>query len=105
MVYVERYPLVLRPPVTRKPARSRASGLLAAITFPLRVLRRWRDLEQLGAIDEHSLRDIGLTPADIAAARNLPFGKDPTAELARIAEERRAADPTFPIHRQDGALP
>jgi uncharacterized protein YjiS (DUF1127 family) len=45
--------------------------LAAAISYELRIRR---DMRQLMAMDEHMLRDIGLTRADIGSA--VRYGRD-----------------------------
>lgn len=51
---------------------------------------RWnrRAILDLSELSDHQLADIGLTRADLAAARRLPIGQDPTASLADMAHRR-----------------
>jgi len=72
-----------------------ASGLLVAsamgtIQF-IKALGRRRYLVQLGEFDDHMLKDIGLTRADLRDASSGPIWQDPTATLVVRAVERRAS--------------
>lgn len=61
----------------------------------LAALRAWMRRRELMAavagMDEHMLRDIGVTGQDISAALSVPLWEDPTAHLAQLAAERKAA--------------
>ena len=46
-------------------------------------------LNQLSAMSDHELSDIGLTRNDVASAAAVPTDTDPTAVLAGLAQERR----------------
>ena len=77
--------------------RSPAGRVLAAVA----VLRRLRNLAvsfrhrreavRLLAVDDYMLRDIGITRFDLTSALAAPLYRDPTADLAGFAAERRAA--------------
>lgn len=72
-----------------------ASGLLVTsvmgtIQF-IKALGRRRYLVQLGEFDDHMLKDIGLTRADLRDASSGPLWKDPTATLVVRSVERRAS--------------
>ncbi len=51
-------------------------------------IARRRKIHDLQDMDERMLADIGLSQADIHAALELPFEKDPTAFLAARRRER-----------------
>ena len=59
------------------------------LTWPLRVLAARRTLRQLGRLDAHELKDIGLSRQDLADATALTLDQDPSLLLARRAGERR----------------
>lgn len=50
-----------------------------------------RALAQLGALDDHMLKDIGLSRCDLRDASAVPAGADPTRFLVLRTTERRAA--------------
>lgn len=50
-----------------------------------------RVLGQLGALDDHMLRDIGITRQDIASSLAEPMFRDPTMHLAARAMDARDA--------------
>ncbi|WP_454917630.1 DUF1127 domain-containing protein [Xanthobacter sediminis] len=56
-----------------------------------RALERRRVMADLAALDDHMLRDIGITRADVRDAVYGPVGADPTRLLVLRATERRAA--------------
>jgi uncharacterized protein YjiS (DUF1127 family) len=56
----------------------------------LRMKNR-RAVVQLLDWDEHALRDIGLTCADVHLSLALPLSEDPSTRLAAWSMERRAA--------------
>lgn len=66
------------------------AGVMGAVGFIKSVARR-RHLVQLGEFDDHMLKDIGLTRADLRDAGASPFWQDPTAALVVRAVERRAS--------------
>ncbi|MCE1234811.1 MAG: DUF1127 domain-containing protein [Hyphomicrobiales bacterium] len=53
--------------------------------------RHRRVVRDMLGFDEHMLRDIGLTPGDVAAALSMPLLDDPSTRLRILAVERRAA--------------
>jgi uncharacterized protein YjiS (DUF1127 family) len=70
-----------------------ALGTLAwAAGGPLRLFRFWRtrrELSALAAMSGYELRDIGLTPFDVANAMASSSAEDATEGLARVAQDRR----------------
>ena len=71
-------------------ARAVANG--AALVGKAWTLHRHRRaVRELWRVDDHMLRDIGLTRGDVAAALSLPLDKDPSTRLRVLAVERRAA--------------
>ena len=67
--------------------------LLWAAGGPLRLFRFWRtrrELSALCAMSGYELRDIGLTPFDVAnAMASASSDEAPTGALARVARDRR----------------
>ncbi|MFG1428407.1 DUF1127 domain-containing protein [Roseixanthobacter glucoisosaccharinicivorans] len=57
----------------------------------IRAMEHRRAVRALGALDEHMLRDIGLTRGDVRDAAAEPLWTDPSVLLVRRAVERRAA--------------
>ena len=62
------------------------SRSLAAV---LRAIKNRRDAAILASLDQRMLSDIGLTQADVRDAFAEPFWRDPTANMAHRAVERR----------------
>ena len=62
-----------------------------------RVAAVWRAMQHRRAVaklldwDARALRDIGLTPSDVRSALAGPIADDPSARLACMSSERRAA--------------
>ncbi len=56
-----------------------------------RAIEHRRALRQLGQLDDHMLRDIGLTRSDIRDAASEPLWRDGTQVLIARTVERRAA--------------
>lgn len=56
-----------------------------------RLIERRRVIAELASFDDHMLRDIGLTRADLRDAASTTFPVDPTRTLVLRATERRAA--------------
>lgn len=54
------------------------------------ALRHRRDATMLAGLDDHMLKDIGLTRGDVRDAVSEPLWRDPTAILVRRVSERRA---------------
>lgn len=71
----------------------RLRGVLArvrhALGWPVRVYEARCLMLQLGGLDDHELRDIGLTRLDLADATALAPDADPSLALRRRVEERR----------------
>jgi uncharacterized protein YjiS (DUF1127 family) len=67
--------------------------LLSAIFVSLRkfaqAVKNRRDAAALARLDEHMLRDIGLTRSDLRDAYAEPLWRDPTDILAARAKDRR----------------
>ena len=57
--------------------------------WPARVYRVRQMMHDLAGLDDHELRDIGLTRLDLAAASALAPDADPSLALKRRVEERR----------------
>ncbi|OYW60741.1 MAG: hypothetical protein B7X99_17135 [Rhizobiales bacterium 17-65-6] len=56
-----------------------------------RAIENRRALAQLGQLDDHMLRDIGVTRADLNDAASEPMWRDGTQVLILRTTERRAA--------------
>ncbi|MFG1294178.1 DUF1127 domain-containing protein [Xanthobacter variabilis] len=69
-------------------ANTRAMSWLKAAG---RVLEHRRVMARLAALDDHMLKDMGITRADVCDAVSEPLGADPTRLLVLRATERRAA--------------
>jgi len=68
----------------------KAVALAKRILFwPGRVITARQHAAVLHRLDERELRDIGLTRQDVLSTSGLAMDQDPSAHLARIAEERR----------------
>jgi uncharacterized protein YjiS (DUF1127 family) len=66
--------------------------LLWAAGGPLRLFRFWRrrrELSALAAMSGYELRDIGLTPFDVANAMESSGPESATDGLAQVAQDRR----------------
>jgi uncharacterized protein YjiS (DUF1127 family) len=61
------------------------------ISYPLRVMAAQSELEELGRMNEHELKDIGLTRQDLGDVTALPFDASPTEFLAARIDERYRA--------------
>ena len=66
----------------------------AVLALLMSVAQRWenrRAVENLLDWDDHALRDIGLTRADVRLALGLRLSEDPSTRLSNWVSERRAA--------------
>jgi uncharacterized protein YjiS (DUF1127 family) len=88
---------MLMPTTSAKPGLSGpilASLSAAVARFVRPFVEAWRhrhDLALLAAMDDHMLRDIGLTRTDVSDAMSQPMWRDPTLVLVRRRGERRHA--------------
>ncbi len=68
--------------------------MLAAAVEAMRRLREWNRRRQMmvacGPLSADLLRDIGLTPEDLDAARGLPLHRDASEQLRREAAVQAA---------------
>ena len=64
---------------------------LAVRAVVVAVANRHIAARELAACDPRMLRDLGLTPQDVAAAFGEPVWRDPTVRLSVLAVERRTA--------------
>lgn len=64
-------------------------GLGRALFTRLANLVRRRKLAPLLYLDDHMLRDMGITREDVLRARNLPLSRDAGEELNRVMLSRR----------------
>ena len=67
------------------------SSLATLAGAVVRRLKNRRDVTRLAEWDDHALRDIGLTRADVHLALALPIREDPSLRLQFWAHERRSA--------------
>ncbi|RRI03022.1 DUF1127 domain-containing protein [Mesorhizobium tamadayense] len=74
------------PRITTRPAV--ATRVVNALANAYRAWKNRRAFYRLGEMSDAELADIGLTRADLHVAIGLPFGRDPTAKLRAIADER-----------------
>lgn len=61
-----------------------------------RAVKNWlkrRMLRQVQDLDDHILKDIGLSREDVTQAVDLPLAYDPILELERRLDRRRRFDP------------
>ncbi len=80
----------------RNSARANSAGLVfrhaisavsGKVTALVRILLNRRIAGQLQHLSDHDLADIGLTRDDLRHGLSMPFTTDPTAELARRAQQ------------------
>ena len=67
------------------------SFLVQGLNAASKLLRAWRnrrELHRLGELSDAELQDIGLTRADLFAARAEPLGVDPTIQLRAVVVSR-----------------
>jgi len=74
--------------------RGAAVGLRILVRIARAYVRHRGAMRQLVGLDPHQLADLGLTTGDVEAAVAEPLWRDPTARLAVLREERRAAGPS-----------
>ena len=67
---------------TRPATPSFARTAMQVIASAWAVYRNRRQLRRIADLDDHLLRDIGLTRSDVEAASTMPIYTDPTARLA-----------------------
>ena len=65
-------------------------ALPAGLTRLADELRRRRQLASLASLDDRTLRDIGLTRAEIREAVSRPFGEDSVCTAIHLSARRRA---------------
>lgn len=70
-------------------ARAGANGV-ALVVKGWTLHRHRRAVKEVWRLDDHMLRDIGLTRGDVASALATPYGRDPSTRLRILAVERRA---------------
>lgn len=82
------------------PAAATSASMLKAAVLSVgkRISSVWnfwayrRTMTHLITLDDHMLRDIGITRSDIHMAATLPCSNDPTSRLRMLALERRATE-------------
>jgi uncharacterized protein YjiS (DUF1127 family) len=67
-----------------------ANTVRNGIEYPIKFYRARSEIALLAGMDDHQLRDIGLTRIDVANAAALPPERSPTAALAAMVNERRS---------------
>ncbi len=92
MTYVEKSQMkdsAVETPVQGSLYGAATRVFLAIFERPLRGWRNSRDLRDISQLSTEQLRDIGLTPSDVVAARCAPFHVGASIMLADMAERRR----------------
>ena len=74
-----------------RPLAARCRALIRRVAELTRAISGRRVLANLARLDDHMLKDIGLSRSDLSDAAALPFLSDPTTKLLERAAERRAA--------------
>ncbi|WP_306261518.1 DUF1127 domain-containing protein [Pararhizobium sp. IMCC21322] len=82
------------------PAAATSASMLKAAVLSVgkRISSVWNfwayrsTMTQLVTLDDHMLRDIGITRCDVNAAATLPYSNDPTSRLRTLAQERQASE-------------
>lgn len=72
-------------PVSGHPIHALSNRLLDRIN----QLRRRRRMTRMLDLDDHMLKDIGVTRGEIEIALNMPLSADAATELRRMSIERR----------------
>ncbi len=90
MTYVEKSQMNVPSIALAEGSMCIAAGRIFSVIFdrPLRAWRNSRDLHEISQFSTAQLRDIGLAPSDVVAARLAPAG----VMLAHLAERRRQSD-------------
>lgn len=68
------------------PTRARRAALWIGKAF--RAWKNRRAFYRLGEMNDVELRDIGLVRSDLSVPVDLPFGRDPTEHLGKVARQR-----------------
>ncbi|MFG1402767.1 DUF1127 domain-containing protein [Xanthobacter sediminis] len=68
-----------------------AAWAVTRLAVVARTIESRRVMTDLAALEDHMLKDIGITRADVRDAVSAPLGADPTRVLVLRATERRAA--------------
>ena len=55
----------------------------------IRMIRRRRHFNRLLDLDDHMLKDVGVTRGEVEIASKLPLSADAATELRRMSLERR----------------
>ncbi len=95
MTYVEKSQMSSSPIEVSAQENFRATATrIFSVVFdhPLRAWRNSRDLHEVSQMGTAQLRDIGLTPSDVVAARLAPFHVGAGIMLAHLAEQRKQSD-------------
>ncbi|HEV2558977.1 MAG TPA: DUF1127 domain-containing protein [Microvirga sp.] len=80
-------PLPLAP--SQRPTFVHAlTGLLRAVAEIGKALRNRREVRHLSELDDRTLKDIGLSRAEVDGALGEPVYRDPSLVLVRCAERR-----------------
>lgn len=82
-------------PTAANSATTLKAGALSIVKRMASVWQFWayrRSMTQIVALDDHMLKDIGITRGDVNLAATMPYADDPTAHLRVLAMERRASD-------------
>ncbi len=71
-----------------KPLPALFPRLMSLLAWPFRVAEHRRCMAELAGLDDHTLKDIGLTRQDLRDVSALPLAADPSRLLAERANER-----------------
>jgi uncharacterized protein YjiS (DUF1127 family) len=95
MTYIERSRITAPCVETTNGGLRSASArvLRSIIAWPVRAWRNSRDLHEISRLSREELSNIGLTPADVLAARCLPFHVGATVVLTHLEGRRSSAGP------------
>lgn len=64
-------------------------NLAEGVSAMWQARRRRRKLKSLLDLDDHMLKDVGVTRGEVEIATGLPLYRDATSELYRMASARR----------------
>lgn len=96
MTTTPRQPIEIAINTTNTMATSRLnSGVAYLVKRMANSWKRWqshRTMTKLVTLDNHMLKDLGLTRGDVRLAASLPYSEDPTTRLKILAIERRASE-------------
>lgn len=63
--------------------------IVKTLLWPVEILKRRHDMNELASRSDHELKDMGLTRSDLMNASSQLYSADPTVILEGVREERR----------------